>query len=273
MQEQAKSTPNDDAIRVYWQTGCTACLRTKEFLTRHGVPFVSRNVLADAGALDELARFGIRQVPIVTRGDQWANGQVLTDVARVAGIDLAPQRILAPAELAARIDTILDGALRFVAQLPESALDRQLPNRPRSYAGLAYHIFNIVDCFLEHDAGIGLTYDAYNRTLPPHIRTKAHLLAYGREVRAGIARWFEQNGSAVDWQARADVYYGVQSLHQFLERTTWHSGQHTRQLMWVLETQLGIAPEGKLGSDVFAGLPLPQQVWDDADVEAPTPST
>jgi hypothetical protein len=38
--------------------------------------------------------------------------------------------------------------------------------------------------------------------------------------------------------------------------------------MWVLETQLGIVPDRKLGSDVFAGLPLPRQVWDDADVEA-----
>ncbi|MFM7422995.1 MAG: hypothetical protein ACKO54_25290, partial [Alphaproteobacteria bacterium] len=24
-------------------TGCSSCLRTKEFLTRHGVPFISRN--------------------------------------------------------------------------------------------------------------------------------------------------------------------------------------------------------------------------------------
>jgi len=268
MHEQAKSAKDEDEIRVYWQTGCTACLRTKEFLTRHGVPFVSRNVLADAGALDELTRFGIRQVPIVTRGDQWANGQVLADVARVVGIDLAPQPMLTPAQLASRIDTILDGALRFVAQLPEGTLDRQLPNRPRSYAALGYHIFNIVDCLLEHDAGIGLTYAAYDRVPPPDMKTKADLLAYGRDVRARIARWFEQKGRTVDWQARADVYYGVQSLHQFLERTTWHSGQHTRQLMWVLETQLAIVPDRKLGSDVFAGLPLPRQVWDDADVEA-----
>src|SRR5258708_1991534 len=86
--------PSDDAIRVYWQTGCTACLRTKEFLARHRVPFVSRNVLADEDAFTELARFGLRQVPIVTRGNLWANGQVLADVARVAGIAWAPQKML-----------------------------------------------------------------------------------------------------------------------------------------------------------------------------------
>src|SRR3546814_2461202 len=73
-------------IRVYWQPGCTSCLRTKEFLSSHGIPFVSRNVLADENAFAELSRFGLRQVPIVTLGDKWANGQVLADVARLVGI-------------------------------------------------------------------------------------------------------------------------------------------------------------------------------------------
>src|SRR3546814_11843579 len=57
-------------IRVYWQPGCTSCLRTKEFLSSHGIPFVSRNVLADENAFAELSRFGLRQVPIVTLGDK-----------------------------------------------------------------------------------------------------------------------------------------------------------------------------------------------------------
>src|SRR6185295_2678460 len=34
-------------IKAYWQPGCTSCLRMKEFLTKHGVPFVSVNVLED----------------------------------------------------------------------------------------------------------------------------------------------------------------------------------------------------------------------------------
>jgi hypothetical protein len=28
-------------LKAYWQPGCTSCLRMKEFLTLHGVPFVS----------------------------------------------------------------------------------------------------------------------------------------------------------------------------------------------------------------------------------------
>ena len=262
MQTAVPSAPADDAIRVYWQTGCTACLRTKEFLKRHGVPFLSRNVLVDEGAFAELARFGIRQVPIVTRGDQWANGQVLADVARVIGITWGPQQIFPVAELERRLQLILSGAQRFIAQLPEASLDQLLPNRPRSYATLGYHIINIADCFLEHGDGIGLSYEAYNRTVPDAMKSKPALIAYGRSVQTRIAQWIAGPGKTADWNAPADVYYGEQTLHQFFERTTWHSGQHARQLMWLLQAQFGIAPDQPLAPEVFAGLPMPEQVWD-----------
>ena len=42
-------------IKAYWQPGCTSCLRMKEFLTKHGVTFVSVNVLEDKDAFADLA--------------------------------------------------------------------------------------------------------------------------------------------------------------------------------------------------------------------------
>src|ERR1051326_7349743 len=77
MQQPSAETP---VIKAYWQPGCTSCLRMKEFLTRHGVPFVSVNVLEDEEGFAELAALGLRTVPIVRRGTDWANGQVLRDV-------------------------------------------------------------------------------------------------------------------------------------------------------------------------------------------------
>ena len=79
-------SPDASVIKAYWQPGCTSCLRMKEFLLKHGVAFVSVNVLEDKDAFAELAALGIRSVPIVRRGQDWANGQVLRDVARVAGV-------------------------------------------------------------------------------------------------------------------------------------------------------------------------------------------
>jgi glutaredoxin len=261
MSVHAETAKSDDAIRVYWMTGCTSCLRTKEFLTRHGVPFLSRNVLEDPGAYEELERFGLKQVPIVTRGDAWANGQVLGDVARLAGIPWGGARILPVEELRRRLETLLAAASRYLAQMPEEALSRHLPNRPRSYADLSYHIFNIADAFLEHEAGIPLTFDSYNRVPEPGPGLKARLLAYGEDVRRRLAAWFDGPGRTRDWRARADVYYGVQTLHEFLERTTWHAGQHVRQLAWVLDG-MGIAPDGPLDQKIYAGLPMPEKVWD-----------
>lgn len=257
------ATAGGDEIRVYWQPGCTSCLRTKEFLTKRGVAFVSRNVLADAGAVDELATLGVRQVPVVARGGAWADGQVLADVARLVGITHGAKGMLPVAELRDRLDTILSGAGRFIRQVPEAELSTQLPNRPRSYADLAFHVVNIADAFLEHHAGIPLEFDAYNR-VPPKGWGYEHLSAYNEETRRRIAAWFETHERSADWRAPARVYYGRQSLHEYLERTTWHAGQHTRQLMWVLEEKLGIAPNSRLGDEVWADLPMPEAVWDPA---------
>jgi glutaredoxin len=62
-------------VKAYWQPGCTSCLRMKEFLTKHGVPFVSVNVLEDKNAFAELATLGVRSVPIIRRGDDWPMGR------------------------------------------------------------------------------------------------------------------------------------------------------------------------------------------------------
>ena len=41
-------------LKVYWQPGCSSCLKTKEFLLDHGVPFQSVNVLDDDDGFKEL---------------------------------------------------------------------------------------------------------------------------------------------------------------------------------------------------------------------------
>ena len=109
------------AIKAYWQPGCTSCLRMKEFLTKHGVAFVSVNVLEDKDAFAELAALGVRSVPIVRRGSDWANGQVLRDVARVAGIAWGGAQMLPPDQLAAQLVTTADAAACPTPRAPPEA--------------------------------------------------------------------------------------------------------------------------------------------------------
>jgi hypothetical protein len=236
-------------------------LRTKEFLGKHNVPFLSRNILADEGALEELLALGTRQLPVVARGKAWVNGQSLKDVARIAGIELASMAHLPQAEFVRRIDLILEAAARFLVQFPEQHLGDQLPGRPRSLAQLTWHLFNVVDAFLEHEQGIRLMEDAFRR-LPADGSTRQDILDYGADVRRRFAQWWQTAKDRTDWADKANVYYGDVSRHEFLERTTWHSGQHSRQLMWALRERYGIVPDRPLGPDMWQGLPMPEQIWD-----------
>ena len=56
------------------------------------------------------------------------------------------------------------------------------------------------------------------------------------------------------------VYYGPQSGHDLLERTTWHAAQHLRQL-YALSERLDIEPPVPMPSEAFKGLPLPAALW------------
>jgi glutaredoxin len=261
-----QSATQSEPLKAYWQPGCSSCLRMKEFLQRHGVAFESINVLAEKGAVEDLARLGIRSVPIIRRGDDWANGQVLRDVARIAGIDWDGSRMLPPDELKSRLDLFQSAARRFLAQLPDEKLASLLPNRPRSYASLAYHVFSIADAFLDHELnGARLDDGAYNRVPRPGQDTKAALLGYGAAVAKRLDDWYAARGPKTAWRRKADVYYGDQTAHEFFERTTWHCGQHVRQFMMVLD-QLGIEPQDRLAAEAFVGLPMPEKVWDDETV-------
>jgi len=259
----AQASRETGVIKAYWQPGCTSCLRMKEFLIERGVTFVSLNVLEDKDAFAELKALGIRSVPIVRRGEDWANGQVLRDVARVVGVAWGAEQMLPPRELAARLVEIQTAALGLFGQIPDDKLFNTLPHRPRSYAQLAYHIFNIADAFLEHEAQyLPLVEGAYDRVPPPETSTKAKILAYGEDVVRRFQLWQNGPGQTTDFSCKAAVYYGNVTLHEFLERTVWHSGQHVRQLVMVLD-MLGIEPDKPPRKETFAGLPMPDKVWDD----------
>jgi hypothetical protein len=51
-------------------------------------------------------------------------------------------------------------------------------------------------------------------------------------------------------------------LHEFLERSVWHAAQHTRQVEAVLQ-KLGVSTDDGLDARDLAGLPMPENVYDD----------
>lgn len=250
-------------LKAYWAPGCTSCLRMKEFLKKHNVPFTSINIVEEPQGLADLEKLGIRHVPIAMRGKDWADGQVLADVARVAGIKFTEPKILAPEVLYKRADTFLTSALNFIRQIPASEFKTKLPNSPRTFDELAVHIFQIADAYVDcMEKNRRLEGDDYLPIVPPFADTQQTLADYCDSLKHRFDVWWRRAGTRTDYAKVADVYYGKQTVHEFLERTTWHAGQHTRQLQAVVES-LGLKPDTLITQETLDGLPMPANIYDD----------
>ena len=250
-----------EPITLFWQPGCTSCLRAKEFLRSHGIDYDSINIAESPSGLEKLSKHGIKAVPVLMQGDRFMFAQVLSEVANFLGIENDNGVPLAPEQLVARLITVFTGAQRYARQIPVSHLNHMLPGRARSYRELAYHIFRVGECFLKATEGATLTDGDLNKPPGDHLRTGEEIAVYGQKILEAVQTWWERTRDSTGEQIIA-TYFGPQPLHVVLERTTWHSAQHVRQLMMVLKT-LNIEPEGPLLPETLAGLPLPEKVWDD----------
>ena len=100
----------------------------------------------------------------------------------------------------------------------------------------------------------------YNAPPPAQVKTPEDIRAFGSRITKRLEDW---------WTAQSDktcrgtlkTYYGVQPLHHVLERCTWHSAQHARQIQAVL-LKLGVEPAAPLGEKDYAGLPMPVGLWE-----------
>jgi hypothetical protein len=216
-------------------------------------------VQAYPAGYDELKRLGISRVPAVTVGDRAAHGWNPPAYAALLGIPYKAATKLAPAELARRLDIILDSTQRLVQAVPEQHLDWRPPERNRTVRNLGYHVFRLSLAFVD-----GMDLGEFPETwlldqAPAELRDGAALARYGALVRGRITGWFE-GASPREFERVIKVYYGPQSGHDLLERTTWHAAQHLRQL-YVLAERLALTPPAPMPAYAFEGLPLPDAIW------------
>ncbi|MEM7706267.1 MAG: glutaredoxin domain-containing protein [Pseudomonadota bacterium] len=244
--------------RVFWMPGCSSCLRTKEFLIEHGIVFESINVKEVPEALTELAELGFRSVPVMARGREGTYCQDLRDVAAFVGVAIS-EPALTPAQYVDKCQRVIDAACRYARQLSSGQLKGSFPGRDRPYSDLVYHIFMVINAFLESAQGGRLDYEWFERLTPEGVETGEQLAALGRQVSTQLAAWWDAAGGVLP--DRLDTYYGQRRSLNVLERTTWHAAHHCRQLE-ALVKQFGFVPDGPLGDAELAGLPLPREVYD-----------
>jgi hypothetical protein len=216
------------------------------------------NVLEDPTGLAQLQKLGLRTVPVLSRGDKYVLGQNTQQIIDFLGLteDGGPQ--LSTEELAKRIDKFLTAALELIPLMPQDRLGTHVPGRPRSYRTLAFHLFRVVDAFLGTNEGVVLKQEMFREEPAADAGTDA-LVGYGTKVRQRFRDWWAKGDTAAG--KTLPTYYGPQTLHELLERTTWHSGQHVRQYMMLLEKE-GVGHHKPLVAADFAKLPMPQNVWD-----------
>ena len=206
---------------------------------------------------------GVQTVPVLAKGGQYIFCQNLEDVAEFVGLQGTGHTPLPPAMLVEKWIAVLRAAQRYIRQIPNPRLgERAIDNRDRSIRLLSHHIFRIGEAFLE-TAIDDVEYWANNANVPPQdgtCTTGDEIVAYGDGIIERIKNWWAQLDDK-SCQQKVKTFYGTPPMHQLFERSTWHSAQHTRQMIAVLE-RFGIDPDRRLSADDLAGLPLPERIWD-----------
>ena len=221
------------------------------------------DVLNDPGGREQLLKLGVRNVPVVAKGASYVFGQNLEDIAEFVGLQGTGHKPLPPGQLLEKWINVFRAAQRYVQQIPAIRMsDRVIDNRDRSIRILSHHLFRIGEAFLE-TAVNGVEYSVAHANIPPRdgtFLTGTEIAGYGDEVIRRLQRWWDtEKDKSLAYKVR--TYYGVQPMHVVFERSTWHSAQHARQLINVLE-RFGIEPDGRLTPEDLAGLPLPERLFE-----------
>jgi len=246
-------------IQVFWQPGCSSCLRTKEFLTKQGVAFESIDVHNDPKGRERLLALGARTVPVVAKDGKFTYCQSMKDVIAFLKLDTSVNEPLPPEVLKDKLIMVVRSAIRYLRQMPEEKAYDRFRDRDRSFASTALHTFRVAQMGIEAARQIELRSEGF-REVPPKDWHIEDIAAWGEKVVQLIEDWWNEPGNDHSFAYTVPTYYGIRPMHEVFERTVWHSAQHTRQLMLMLESH-GIAPDRPLTAEDLAGLPMPDSVW------------
>ncbi len=198
---------------------------------------------------------------MLVKGDKYAFGQMLEPFAKFIGSAVSAAPGLTPEELYRKYEMVFSAGQRYARQFPvERLLERVIPHRERVIRTLCYHVFRIGEAFLETWDGAEYSVKIADNEPPDSMKSGDDIARYGADVWKRYEAW---------WAGLEDrslsrtlkTYYGDTNAHRVFERVTWHSAQHCRQLVAVLE-RMGIEPDRPLTPGDLAGLPLPDRLWE-----------
>jgi hypothetical protein len=221
------------------------------------VKFEGFDVEAEPERRRDLEPFGIPRVPATIIGERAVHGWNPKALAELVGVPYAEHEPLTPAELARRLDTVLAATQRAIRQVPREHLGMKAPGRDRTVRQLGFHVFRLSAAFVDTREQGHLPEAWFEESAPAELVDGDAVARHGDTVRRRLAAYCARPG----WcDGTVSTYYGPQSAHEFMERTTWHAAQHLRQIYWFLD-RLGVRAESPLTDADLAGLPIPRDVW------------
>jgi hypothetical protein len=221
------------------------------------VAFEGFDVEAEPARKRDLEPFGVPRVPATIVGDRAVHGWNPKALAELVGVSYAERTQLAPPVLAKKLDTVLAATQRAIRQVPLDQLAMKAPGRDRTLRQLGFHVFRLSEAFVDTREQGHLHESWFEESAPPEMIDGAAIARYGEVVRAKLTAYCERP----NWcDGSVSTYYGPQSAHDFMERTTWHAAQHLRQIYWFLE-RMGVAADAPLTDADLDGLPIPRDVW------------
>lgn len=247
---------NRPEISVYWQPGCSSCLKLKEFVEESGLPFESINLIETPDAIEQVRAAGLQGIPVLRKGDDYIYAQSMDDVAALLGWSQDHKRL--PNEiLVKRWLAILRGARDICAWFDDTTLARNaILVRDRPLSSLCAHIFQIAVVFLAK-AHEGLGNEREMMRAKPAISCRQDLLLFADRIIEELETWRMAGGIAA-LPERMTTYYGDQPVGQVVERSAWHSAQHARQIDTIAA---GLGNEFVIPLDLYDDLPMPRRLW------------
>lgn len=200
---------------------------------------------------------------------------IVNDATVITGYD--PKRLIAALKLNAKVDLsantdwlaykydrILGAMGRATRQLPDSVLARGLPWRRQSVRSFIAHIPGDAE----------LAWVSRNRTTASfeqmiahfdglrHLTTVAELVRYCESVRANIIQFL--NSGDTDAFSRIVTAYkgGDVTILELLNFSLRHATHHLKQLYWLMDNSLGIAPENPATGEDMEDILTPAKLFE-----------
>ena len=183
------------------------------------------------------------------------SGTNLSSIAQLLDLDFDPSPTLDPEQLLERLSRFLRSIEEVAPQISSDVLRKKLPGRDRTVLQLFHHTVDVASSFT---AG-------KEASEPDQIRVNSatdslnSLASLSQKIQSTLSGL---EATRTDWQSTTETSYGQQTMHQVLERCTWHVAQHIRQLEHFCGEWRTVIRGWPSAFD-YQHLPLPESVWED----------